>query len=73
MRSDQPGHAVAQLVAELGEPQGLEVVRPSLEETYLDLIGVAPMTGGRAEGQTEEQSEGQTEKQAEGQTEVAAQ
>ena len=42
VRTEHPGHATAQLVAELGEPRGLEVVRPSLEETYLGLIGAAP-------------------------------
>jgi ABC-2 type transport system ATP-binding protein len=29
------------LVARLGEPEGLEVVRPSLEDIYLELVGVS--------------------------------
>ena len=38
------------LVARLGEPEGLEVVRPSLEDIYLELVGVSTgstsMSGG---------------------------
>lgn len=38
-RTEQPGQRVARLVAELGtEPPSLQVVRPSLEDIYLDLI-----------------------------------
>lgn len=40
-RTLQPGKRVIELYAEYGgEPKGLEVMRPSLEETYLELIGV---------------------------------
>jgi ABC-2 type transport system ATP-binding protein len=38
-RTDEPGRLVAALVAAGGEPTGLEVVRPSLEDVYLGLIG----------------------------------
>ena len=38
-RSEEPGRLVADLVAAGGEPEGLEVVRPSLEDVYLGLIG----------------------------------
>ena len=42
-RTPEPGAFVARLVAEhgaagLGDPAGLEVVRPSLEDVYLELI-----------------------------------
>ncbi|MCU1482307.1 MAG: transporter ATP-binding protein [Subtercola sp.] len=37
-RAAEPGAVVAELVARLGEPEGLEVVRPSLEDIYLDLV-----------------------------------
>ncbi|WP_173922930.1 ABC transporter ATP-binding protein [Agromyces sp. Marseille-P2726] len=38
-RSDEPGRLVASVVAELGrEPDGLEVIRPSLEDVYLQLV-----------------------------------
>lgn len=37
-RTDAPGLRVAALVAEHGELEGLEVVRPSLEDVFLDLI-----------------------------------
>ncbi len=37
-RTEQPGALVARLAAE-GEPDRLEVLRPSLEDVYLDLIG----------------------------------
>ena len=43
-RTERPGELVARLSAQ-GEPAGLEVVRPSLEDIYLDLVGtesVAP-------------------------------
>lgn len=39
-RTDEPGRVVRAL-AEHGEPAELEVIRPSLEEIYLDLIGEA--------------------------------
>ena len=38
MRTDEPGQVVAGLVADGGEPVGLEVIRPSLEDVYLDLV-----------------------------------
>lgn len=39
-RTHTPAAAVAALVARLGgEPEGLEVIRPSLEDVYLDLVG----------------------------------
>lgn len=41
-RTENPGHVVAELVAALGgEPAELEVVRPSLEDVYLDLVRTA--------------------------------
>jgi ABC-2 type transport system ATP-binding protein len=36
-RTDRPGELVARLAAQ-GEPEALEVVRPSLEDIYLDLV-----------------------------------
>jgi len=38
-RTSEPGAVVASLVARLGEPEALEVVRPSLEDVYLQLVG----------------------------------
>jgi len=39
-RTDTPATVVAELVARLGgEPDALEVIRPSLEDVYLDLVG----------------------------------
>jgi ABC-2 type transport system ATP-binding protein len=38
-RTDEPGRLVADLVAAGGEPTSLEVVRPSLEDVYLGMIG----------------------------------
>jgi ABC-2 type transport system ATP-binding protein len=39
-RTAEPATFVARLVAaEGGEPQGVEIVRPSLEDIYLGLIG----------------------------------
>lgn len=39
-RTDSPAAVVTQLVARLGgEPESLEVIRPSLEDVYLDLVG----------------------------------
>ncbi|MFT4212617.1 MAG: ABC transporter ATP-binding protein [Microbacterium sp.] len=40
-RTDRPGELVAHLVARGAEPAGLEVVRPTLEDIYLDLLGAA--------------------------------
>lgn len=37
-RTAEPGRAVAELVAARGEPEDLEIVRPSLEDIYLGLI-----------------------------------
>lgn len=37
-RTHEPGSVVAGLVARLGEPEGLEVVRPSLEDVYLGIV-----------------------------------
>lgn len=38
-RTDDPGALVARLVAEGGEPDRLEVIRPSLEDIYLSFVG----------------------------------
>lgn len=38
-RTDDPGALVAQLYDRLGEPERLEVVRPSLEDVYLSFLG----------------------------------
>ncbi len=38
-RTRRPGERVAQLVAEGGEPERLEVVHPSLEDIYLSFLG----------------------------------
>lgn len=38
-RTQAPGAVVAQLYARLGEPERLEVVRPSLEDVYLSFLG----------------------------------
>lgn len=40
-RVREPGAFVAALQSRLGEPAGLEVVRPSLEDVYLELVGAA--------------------------------
>ncbi|GAA2173236.1 ABC transporter ATP-binding protein [Agrococcus versicolor] len=37
-RTHAPGVLVAALIARLGEPEDLEVVRPSLEDVYLDIV-----------------------------------
>jgi ABC-2 type transport system ATP-binding protein len=39
-RAERPGQFVARLVAD-GEPERLEVIRPSLEDIYLELVGAA--------------------------------
>jgi ABC-2 type transport system ATP-binding protein len=42
VRTDRPGELVASVTRDLGgEPDRLEVIRPSLEDIYLDLVGVA--------------------------------
>lgn len=38
-RTQDPGGVVAALHARLGEPDRLEVVRPSLEDVYLSFLG----------------------------------
>lgn len=40
-RTARPGELVASLVGRLGEPERLRVVRPSLEDVYLGLLGSA--------------------------------
>ena len=41
-RTERPAELVASLAMERGgEPEGLEVIRPSLEDIYLDLVGAA--------------------------------
>lgn len=37
-RTHEPGSVVAGLVARLGEPEGLEVMRPSIEDVYLGIV-----------------------------------
>lgn len=49
-RTTMPGHRVAELVAEHsaandGEPRDLEIVRPTLEDVYLQLIGAESAEG----------------------------
>ncbi|QWT24298.1 ABC transporter ATP-binding protein [Subtercola sp. PAMC28395] len=41
VRAHDPGATVADLVRRIGEPQNLEVVRPSLEDIYLGLVADA--------------------------------
>ena len=38
LRTTEPARTVAELHSRIGEPTALEVVRPSLEDIYLDLI-----------------------------------
>ena len=41
-RTERPAEFVASVARDLGrEPEGLEVIRPSLEDIYLDLVGAA--------------------------------
>lgn len=40
-RTERPAELVARLVATDGEPERLEVIRPSLEDIYLELVGAA--------------------------------
>jgi ABC-2 type transport system ATP-binding protein len=45
-RTDTPATVVAEHVARLGgEPDALEVIRPSLEDVYLDLVGLEHAAG----------------------------
>ena len=37
-RTSEPGSVVARVVRESGEPEGLEIIRPSLEDIYLELV-----------------------------------
>jgi ABC-2 type transport system ATP-binding protein len=43
-RTDEPGRYVADLIARGGEPDRLEVVRPSLEDIYLSFVGANSTT-----------------------------
>ncbi len=50
-RTHTPGATVAALQARLGEPESLEVVRPTLEDVYLHLVGAdlaEPVAGAAA-------------------------
>lgn len=38
VRTTEPGLVVARIVAEVGEPESLEIIRPSLEDIYLRLV-----------------------------------
>jgi ABC-2 type transport system ATP-binding protein len=38
-RTTEPGAVVAALVRDGGEPEDLEIIRPSLEDVYLGLVG----------------------------------
>lgn len=50
-RTERPGELIARLVAAAeGEPDGLEVIRPSLEDVYLGLIGAFRTDGGDSDG-----------------------
>ena len=44
VRTPEPGAFVARLHADGGEPRSLEVIRPSLENVYLDLVARAEQT-----------------------------
>lgn len=43
-RTTEPGALVARLTASGGEPERLEVIRPSLEDIYLELVGESATT-----------------------------
>jgi ABC-2 type transport system ATP-binding protein len=49
VRTSEPGALVARLHADGGEPHSLEVIRPSLEDVYLDLVARAEEQTGDAE------------------------
>ena len=38
VRTPEPGLEVAKIVARVGEPESLEIIRPSLEDIYLRLV-----------------------------------
>ena len=48
-RTTEPGKLVARLSTD-GEPERLEVIRPSLEDIYLDFVGDPAATAARTEG-----------------------
>jgi ABC-2 type transport system ATP-binding protein len=48
-RTNEPGAVVAQLVAAGGEPTDLQVVRPSLEDVYLELVSEYEKVAGTTE------------------------
>ena len=53
VRTDEPARVVAELAARVGgEPPGLEVIRPSLEDVYLELIEQAKTDTAPAARQT---------------------
>jgi ABC-2 type transport system ATP-binding protein len=47
-RTHAPGAVVAELVRQVGEPEGLEIVRPSLEDVYLELVAAHDASTGSA-------------------------
>src|ERR1700761_1276714 len=48
VRTPAPAQVVADLARQLGEVPGLTVTRPTLEDTYLELIGASADIGGQA-------------------------
>jgi ABC-2 type transport system ATP-binding protein len=48
VQTPAPARVVADLARQAGEVPGLTVTRPTLEDTYLELIGASGDTGGRA-------------------------
>ncbi|MBM7503359.1 ABC transporter ATP-binding protein [Agromyces aurantiacus] len=51
LRAERPAELVASIARSLdGEPEGLEVIRPSLEDIYLDLVGAAAADARDEEG-----------------------
>ena len=61
-RTTEPARVVAELSTRLGEPTALEVLRPSLEDIYLDLVAAAEAeTRAQADTQTQPQPQPQTE------------
>jgi ABC-2 type transport system ATP-binding protein len=43
-RTSEPGALVASLMLDGNEPEGLEIIRPSLEDIYLQLVGASATT-----------------------------